>query len=254
MSHLGNRRIMYQHALLGGGAGGGGYTAQGVRFNGATWFKGPTNTPFTGATPSKKGTTSFWFRMQGGDGSFGQLFESDKDNLNRWNYINASSDSSAVASLFTSSTFVASGATWHHLFSTFDETGAPSGAGDILIDGVSVIGGFSQAGSPTDVDYAGAKTLTLGARNGGSLLLNADIADLYINWGTYLNPATELSKFRNPATGRPVDLGVNGSIPTGSAHIGFFSGAVANWHQNKGTGGDIFTLQAGGLTASSSNP
>jgi hypothetical protein len=53
---------------------------------------------------------------------------------------------------------------------------------------------------------------------------------------------------------KPVDLGANGATPTGASPIGFFSGPVATWHQNKGTGGNIFTLQAGGLTASSSNP
>jgi hypothetical protein len=65
-------------------------------------------------------------------------------------------------------------------------------------------------------------------------------ADPYIYWGTYLNPATELSKFRNPSTGKPVDLGANGATPTGASPIGFFSGPVATWHQNKGIGGNIF--------------
>jgi hypothetical protein len=102
-------------------------------------------------------------------------------------------------------------------------------------------------------DYAGTKTLTLGGRNGGSRLLNADIADLYTNWGTYLNPATELSKFRNPSTGKPVDLGANGARPTGASPIGLFSGP-GRYLAPKQRHRRLPCRLAGGLTASSSNP
>jgi hypothetical protein len=109
---------------------------------------------------------------------------------------------------------------------------------------------------PSRIRFAtgtGAKTLTLGGRNGGSVLLNADISDLYINWGTYLNPATELSKFRNPSTGKPVDLGANRATQTGASPIGLFSGRSLPGTKTKAPA-QYLHPSGRRLTASSSNP
>jgi hypothetical protein len=261
--------------LLTGGGGssvvaGSSYTATGVRFDGATYFTGTTNTPFTGATPSKKYTVSFWFRMQGNNGNFQQLFENSlntglmiaRENGNFWGTAGYDASNGSAGNLNTNGTFFTAPDTWHHLFATFDGTSAPSSSGAIFIDGVDKTGGFAQAGSPTNIDFGRASTMTLGARIGGSLFVNADIADFYMNFGTYLDPTTNLTKFRT-AGGSPVDLGADGSVPTGTPPIAFFSAngkyagaTVANWSVNKGTGGDKFTSTptAGALTASTSNP
>jgi hypothetical protein len=83
--------------------------------------------------------------------------------------------------------------------------------------------------------------------------LNADISDLYINWGTYLNPATELSKFRNPSTGKPVDLGANRATQTGASPIGLFSGRSLPGTKTKAPA-QYLHPSGRRLTASSSNP
>lgn len=53
-------------------------------------------------------------------------------------------------------------------------------------------------------------------------------------------------------SGKPVDLGTDGSIPTGTAPAIFFSGNASSFAINKGTGG-AFTL-TGALTNASSSP
>jgi hypothetical protein len=75
---------------------------------------------------------------------------------------------------------------------------------------------------------------------GQSLLTDGDIA-----------PAT-LAKFRDPITGKPVDLGADGSTPTGLAPAIFFSGDETEFATNKGTGG-AFTL-TGTLTNATTSP
>jgi len=72
-----------------------------------------------------------------------------------------------------------------------------------------------------------------------------------MDFGTCLTPS-DIYKFRNPATGKPVDLGPNGSTPTGSAPSLFFSGNATSFATNQGTGG-AFTLTSA-LTNATTSP
>jgi hypothetical protein len=61
-----------------------------------------------------------------------------------------------------------------------------------------------------------------------------------------------LRKFYS-STGHPVDLGSNGSLPTGSAPIIFLTGDATTFVNNNGTGGG-FPVTAGTLTTDPSGP
>ena len=54
------------------------------------------------------------------------------------------------------------------------------------------------------------------------------------------------------ADGFPVDLGSDGSTPTGIAAIMFFSGATVSWHTNDGSGGGF--TENGALTDAATSP
>jgi hypothetical protein len=82
----------------------------------------------------------------------------------------------------------------------------------------------------------------------------ADYADFWLGFGQWLDitvPAN-LAKFID-SDGKPVDLGTDGSTPTGTKPTLFFSGGGAEFATNKGTGGP-FTLGSGTLTDASSSP
>jgi hypothetical protein len=101
---------------------------------------------------------------------------------------------------------------------------------------------------------------TVGARGAGSLPVNADIADFYLDQTVAYDPSVTANRRKFITAGlRPADLGANGETPSGTSPILFLSAnnkygvaTVPNWGVNKGTGG-TFAL-AGSLSAESSNP
>lgn len=84
-----------------------------------------------------------------------------------------------------------------------------------------------------------------------------DIADFWFAPGINLLdgvgdiPIATRRKFIS-AAGKPVDLGTNGDLPTGTAPAVFFSGNASNFATNKGTGGN-FTVN-GILTDATASP
>lgn len=69
-------------------------------------------------------------------------------------------------------------------------------------------------------------------------LLDATVADLYMNTAESVNAALSYSKFFD-ASGRPADKGVSGSKPTGTAPAIFLPNMVATLGNNAGTGGNF---------------
>lgn len=55
-------------------------------------------------------------------------------------------------------------------------------------------------------------------------------------------------------SGRPVALGPDGSLPTGSRPALYFTGASSVWHNNRGSGGGGFTVSGGLTTAATALP
>lgn len=88
----------------------------------------------------------------------------------------------------------------------------------------------------------------------GNGTLDADVADVYVEQGVYLDLSVVANrrKFRT-AAGKPVDLGPMCTGPTGIRPIKCFTGAVAAWGTNKGYGGG-FTTQGDGLTNAPTSP
>lgn len=108
-----------------------------------------------------------------------------------------------------------------------------------------------NAGTAFDMVFNGLKSV-VGSDLGGSNL-KADIADLWIAPGQFLDFSVESNRRKFiDATGKPVDLGSDGSTPTGTAPRIFFSGDYTDFPVNQGTGG-TFTL-TGTLTNASTSP
>jgi len=152
--------------------------------------------------------------------------------------------------------------------------------GDEIFDGDALSGTFTEPGEPRWVhvvaaydheNEAGSLVAVDGVLSTAKEFLNAgppiltgetdfyvgsnisDIADFYVAIGQFLdlsNPAN-IAKFI--ADGKPVDLGADGSLPTGTAPTIFFSGNASSFTTNKGTGG-AFTLTGELTDADASEP
>lgn len=230
------------------------YTAQGVNFDGTTYFFGTTNTPFTGAVDGTSCLISFWFKMQGNDGATQDLFLNDlgdgltiiRSNTNLWRITGVSSGAATVFQAVSNTTFTTPDS-WHHLLFARNAS-TPL----LYIDGASDVSATTT--NAGNVAYSDAGTYSMGASAGAGFKCSLDIADLYIGMNQFLDISSPANLAKFNVGGHPVDLGSDGSTPTGTAPVGYFSGAVATWHVNKGTGGNLFTAAAGALAASSTNP
>jgi hypothetical protein len=120
----------------------------------------------------------------------------------------------------------------------------------------------SSAGVSVFANNAGTYDYGGGLPTRSDLLVtgpDGDVADFYLNLTDSLDltNAANLQKFRS-AIGKPVYLGADGSLPTGSAPICFLSKTAADtplsWATNKGTGGGRAPLAAGVLANSTSSP
>lgn len=231
----------------------GSYTTTGVSFDGSdVMLRGAD---FTGSTDSKTLLLSAWVKLNGGDGTRMQLLcgtdeyvSIHRDTANKWYFILYNSNGSTVAATGTSSNTYTSSSGWHHLAIAVD---AAASTAQMYINGASDITGASTTNAT--IDYTRGN-YGVGRRvNTGIWYLNADVADLYFAPGQFLDlsNAANLQKFRSSG-GAPVDLGSDGSTPTGVQPIAFFKGPATGFNTNLGSGGNMTVT--GTLTDASTNP
>jgi hypothetical protein len=138
---------------------------------------------------------------------------------------------------------------WVHVLASWNV--ASSGTIKLYINDVDVT--QLNASADTTITYSSTTEFVIGANSGGATKADFDVYDFYLNTATNLDltNSTNRRKFID-GSGNPVDLGSDGSTPTGSAPALFFSGETASWHTNKGSGG-AFTLN-GTLAQSATDP
>lgn len=140
---------------------------------------------------------------------------------------------------------------WHHILISVDSA---AGRHKFYVDDVDVTTVIS---SDADVvaDFNG-KDFSFGD-DGFEFFITADVSEFWFAVGQSLTdgggtiPQATRRKFIS-ASGKPVDLGADGSTPTGTAPTIFFSGNSSGFATNKGTGG-AFTL-TGSLTNAATSP
>lgn len=157
--------------------------------------------------------------------------------------------------------------TWVHVMGSldcYDPTNSGKQIIALYINGVNVTL-FVDSELSADVNLINGLNFWIGTDTFDDIFLG-DMADLWIapriyfidsSTGNVGNiPAATVAKFRNPVTGKPVDLGADGSIPTGTAPTIFLRraplAAASTFATNLGTGGD-FTI-TGALTNAPSSP
>lgn len=218
----------------------------------------------TGNADSKKGIISTWVRLDGGDGAFRRIFcglnsaVAPETNVllerTNTNIIEITMRNAAVADILrmrTIGTYTAS-ATWRHVLASWDL--ATPGARSIYINDVS---DFSVTTFTDDtIDYTEADYSVGAPNNLTQFVLNGCLAELYFAPGQYLDFSLVANRRKFiSASGKPVHLGVNGALPTGTppkVYLHLDDGeAVANFAINRGNGGS-FSITGALATASSS--
>ena len=223
--------------------------AKGANFNGSTYLKTSTSTGLT-TSPGKSYICSFWFKQAvASPGVYGILFENSANDgfaLQRTNgqvyYVYGYDTSFIDVATFGITSNPINDTNWHHLLCSADRTVAGF---NLVLDGVVLVPGpnysYAQTSS-NNIAFNSPHSLTIGARDGGSLAVQGDLAEMYMAYNQYIDVSVpaNIAKFRT-LSGHPADVGTNGQTPTGTAPTCYFSirtgGVAADFKTNRGTGG-----------------
>jgi len=252
--------MSFHKKLLVGSAAVSGITIRAVTWDGTNDYLA-RGAAFTGADADMKSTTlSVWVktsgsgnrRLMGGQGSPNdqKFFNINTNGSVTLQVFNASSP--VTCFMQTNSSVIVNG-TWTHIMASYDSV---AGVGHFYIDDVD------EESSQTINNVTASFTTTekfVGVANNSfpNSKFDGDMADFYYNDAEYIDLSVEANRRKFiSASGGPVDLGSDGSTPTGTAPIMFLSladgDAVASFGTNKGTGGGMTTT--GSFTEASEGP
>ena len=231
------------------------YEPNAVNFDGTANYL--TSATMTGVSDGTKGTLSYWLNLAAEDGFDLRIYASDVKFYTQRN----SSDIIEVVGnepnnnspnhlrLESNSTYTVSSG-WIHVLASWD---IAAGVGHLYINDVDDLNtGTDLYDNSDNIDYDNGP-FVVGARDGPFDQLNGDLADLWIDYDTYIDFSVEANRRKFiDSGGNPVYLGDDGSIPTGSAPEIFLSGDTVDWHTNKGTGGGF--TENGALTDAATSP
>lgn len=225
------------------------YQPQGVNFDGTNDYL-TRGADLTGNADSKLVTASFWFRYDGGtfiwfsEGAGFRIFISGGAIL----ITGENTSGSTILNMSCGSGL--DDAQWHHCCFSIDM--ASQASSFVYVDDADVTGTPSTF-SNAAIDFTRTEH-AVGANNFGTLKFSGDLADFWLDFGTYIDLSVEANRrlFVGASAASSVDLGSDGSTPTGSAPIVFLSGPTSTWHTNDGTGGGF--TENGALADASTNP
>lgn len=240
--------------VLSGSVPAGGYSPSATHFAGDTQCWMERDGGLTGATDTGvKFIFSVWVNFTGGDGveqsifrsSSGTRFQVSKRTTNLIRIVAKSADNVVRVQLDQNAGAVAAitAATgWVNILCTGDNT-LTTGFATMYINGVScgTVTTLGTAGVPdgTALDFVEADWAT-GATVGGTLYITGDLSEFYFNGAESidLTNATNREKWRSSG-GDPVDLGSDGSTPTGTAPLVYFRSVYTSFTTNSATGGNF---------------
>jgi hypothetical protein len=222
-----------------------------VHFDGTNdWLKKTSD--LTGSVDGKLGMISVWLNFASGHtGNRGHIYQAENFDFEKStaNKIRISASNSSYATkldMITTAAFTNSNG-WFHVLACWD-------LGNSIID--IFINDSNDTNETTNldgnIDYTRSNHYVGGETTENGQLVQGDVAQFYFSHEFLnFNTASNRRKFIT-ADGKPVDLGSDGSTPTGTAPIIFLDGATASWHTNKGSGGGF--TEVGALTDASSSP
>jgi len=214
-----------------------------------------TSSAFAAQPDHASGIMSMWINMNGGNSltqrfwytgsGFGELRRGTDNALHLTLLDNTAT---TVLRIFSTGTIIDTDG-WVHALMSWNCVGG-SLAAHMYFDDVDVLSTTTLIAGVSDWSR---DPHTIGATDTGGSKLDACLSELYFNMDEYLDfsIAANRLKFRD-ALGAPVDLGADGSTPTGTAPAIYLPNPFGTFQTNAGSGGD-FTV-VGALAACATTP
>lgn len=139
--------------------------------------------------------------------------------------------SNTAGTIVVSKNFGAIPSGWNHALLSVD---LAAGVGHAYFNGADA-GAFSTL-TMGETPATTFTDVTIGSNITRNIRWDGDMAELWIDFGTYFDLSDpNIRRMFIDASGFPVNLGADGSRPTGSPPDIFLSGDTATWHTNNGT-------------------
>ena len=244
------------------------YVAKGVDFNGSADYQ-LRGGPLTGASDSATGIFSCWFRLDGGNGaalsilsgSVAAMCEVFRTSSNTFELSFQPASQGQTYNFFSGTTYLSSSTGWKHILAAWDVSqgmGAKDAKTSLYISSASDFsaGTDNAGGFLVGLSSASQTNWGVAAAVSAAQKWNGALADLYFAPGQYLDFTVAANRAKFISSGKPVNLGADGSVPTGTTpqlflHVGS-TGVVGDFATNLGSGGD-FTV-TGAPALASDNP
>lgn len=234
------------------------YIAKAVHFDGVNDCL-HEGTELVGAIDSAKAIFSWWFDLTGGDDAVMTFFTNSNSDVSirrrAGNDIRVLMRNPASTKLweFTSDGLFteATNPGWNHFLMAVSliegDVKAQVYMNDVALARTDTVSPIFGTINFTQPDVA------IGRNIADSSYLNSDMAEFYINNGEFLDLTVTANRRKFiSSSGKPVDLGSDGSLPTGTKPLIFLKGHTVIWHVNRGSGGGF--TETGALTPAASSP
>lgn len=227
-----------------GGGGGGSFTANAVTFDGTNDYLSRALAAFTGAVDSKTFTLSCWLKFNGGDAAEqivilfgGQAFQFSRTTGNKLNFLGRNGGGTAIVNVTSAGSLVAATG-WVHVLVSCDTA---TSTFQLYLNDASDARTVTTltANGLFDWDVGGAATQYFGSNTVAESLLNATVAEFYLHTDTALDISVAGNRAKFYSGGHPVDLGADGSTPTGTQPLIYLKNAAASYATNAGKGGNF---------------
>jgi len=244
--------LPYHRKLL-SAVSGGAFQVDAVTFDGASDYLN-RGADLTGNADGKQGIVSFWVNFNSDDSVTDSIYETPNNKFrilreeDTKDITIQGSDSGNTQRLFlrVDNPILATDG-WTHVLAAWDLANTTA---QLYVNDVSDVSATTAQNA--DLDYTETDH-TIGATPSGTDKLNADLAEFYFNTDEYLDLSVEANRRKFiDANGKPVDLGSDGSLPTGTSPIIYLNGPATGFETNNGTGGNF--TENGALTDASTSP
>lgn len=229
-----------------------GYPASGTTFDGTNDYM-KRGGVLTGIAAAKPFLLTFWINFNGGNGTAQTIFTNTGARVevmkDASNLVTVILDNDAATNLITmtATNALTDASGWTCVMASIDM--ATGSSGHLYFGDTAEVSGAT--GTDDTIGYLRADW-SVGAKVNATQKTNACISELFFT-DEYLDLSVEANRRKFiDASGKPVDLGSDGSTPTGTQPRVYFPNAFGTFEQNAGSGGD-FTV-TGALTACASSP
>lgn len=199
---------------------------------------------WTGAVDGKEGIFSCWIKI--GTRQLSQIIASGAFTVAVQQGVGGAIYFLASGALDLNSSVLSTG-TWHHILASWDTA---NNEAHIYIDDIEDKTETTLNDATLDYDNAAWR---IGSLVNEAQKFDGAIQELYFNFVTHLDLSVEANRRKFiDASGLPVDLGADGSTPTGTAPHLYFKNVFGTFHTNLGSGGDCTVT--GALADEGTNP